>query len=97
MSYAIKSQTFMVFHNNWIVGEIIFEIFIIILVVFGLGVLVFMCKPNERGHGSRDYLRTNRTAEKAEQQIDFDRDYAREKERRRDGGSRSRSISVTIL
>lgn len=58
-----------------------------------LGIVGFICimllfTPRTRKRGSRDYLRTQRTGESAEQKMELDRDLAREKERRRYGGSR---------
>ena len=60
-----------------------FELFIIILVVVGLGAAFFFCGSDRRDRGSRDYLRTSRTAEKAEQQMERDRDYVSDREKRR--------------
>ena len=61
-----------------------FEIVIIILVVVGLSAAFFYCGSDRRDRrGSRDHLRISRTAEKAEQQMERDRDYVSDREKRR--------------
>ena len=60
----------------------------IALGIVGFIVAILLFTPKNRNRGSRDYMRTQRTGERAEQKMDLDRDLAREKERRRYGGSR---------
>ncbi|MHA1637371.1 MAG: hypothetical protein ACTSUO_04740 [Candidatus Thorarchaeota archaeon] len=66
-----------------------YEIVIAILVVVGLSAAYFYCGSDKRDRrGSRDHLRTSRTADKAEQQMERDRDYVSDKEKRRYGQRR---------
>ena len=66
-----------------------FEIIIVILGVVVLIAAFFYCGSDRRdSRGSRDHLRTSGTAGKAEQQMERDRDYVREKEKRRHGQRR---------
>ena len=60
----------------------------IVLGIVGFIVVILIFTPRGRNRGSRDYLRTQRTGDTAEQKMELDRDLAREKERRRYGGSR---------
>lgn len=60
----------------------------IVLGIVGFVVVILLISPSSRNRGSRDYIRTQRPGENAEQKMELDRDLAREKERRRYGGSR---------
>ena len=65
------------------------EIVIIILVVVGLSVAFFYCGSDRRDRrGSRDHLRISQSAEKAEQQMERDRDYVSDREKKRYGQRR---------
>ena len=63
---------------------------IVLFVIVGvIGVLFLLSRNTTDRRGSRDYVRTQRTGESAEGKMDRDRDYLRERERQRHGGSRS--------
>jgi len=68
---------------------IVLEIVMAILIVVGLSAAYFYCGSDRRDRrGSREHLRVSRKAENAEQQMERDRDYVSDKEKRRYGQRR---------
>ena len=63
---------------------------ILIVIAGSIGAIFLLSRSSSDRRGSRDYVRTQRTGEKAERKMDRERDYQRERERQRHGGSRSR-------
>ena len=55
----------------------------VVLGIVGFIGAILLLSPKTRSRGSSDYVRTQRTGEKAERKMDRERDFVRERERRR--------------